>query len=98
MQTKKNKTKKIARGIVGGTGAILYFHAVTLLPLGDAVCVFSVFPVFTAFLAWIFFKEKLTCMHVIALILSVAGVILISRPQFIFNDNSSDSSKLFVVL
>ena len=40
------------RGIIGGAGFLCYFHAMTVLELGDAVTLLSLYPVFSVFAGW----------------------------------------------
>ena len=79
----KNIQKKlikwiICRGIFAAITGICYFHAITIIPLGDAITVFSTYPIVTAFIAFIFLKEKISIIHCIALLSSVIGVYLIA--------------------
>lgn len=74
----------LLRSFVGTTGLMLSFYAFRHMPLADSsVIVFSV-PVFVAIFARIFLKEPCGCFNVITIILTLVGVILITRPPFIF--------------
>ncbi len=79
------------RGFTGGIGVACYFHAITLIPVGDAITVLSIYPVIAAFLAYFILKEHITFVHFLALIFAVIGVILISQPSFIFPHDQKDS-------
>ena len=81
------------RGFFGALGAVGYTHSVTVLPIGDSIAVFSLYPIFTAFFARIILKEKLTINHIIALIISIFGVMMISQPSFLFKTPNSNLSK-----
>lgn len=77
----------ILRSFVGTTGLILSFYAFRHMPLADAsVIVFSV-PVFVAIFAYIFLKESCGLISFVTIILTLFGVILITKPTFIFHNN-----------
>ena len=58
------------------------------LPIGDATALFFTSPLFTGVIARIFIKEKLTLAHIGAMIAGLCGVILIAKPDFIFQSQS----------
>ena len=58
------------------------------LPIGDATALFFTSPLFTGVIARIFIKEKLTLAHIGAMIAGLGGVILIAKPDFIFQTQS----------
>lgn len=74
----------LLRSFVGTTGLMLSFYAFRHMPLADAsVVVFSV-PVFVAIFARLFLKEPCGLFHVITICLTLIGMILITRPPFLF--------------
>lgn len=74
----------ILRSFVGTTGLMLSFYAFRHMPLADAsVVVFSV-PVFVAIFARLFLKEPCGLFNVLTVSLTLVGVVLITRPPFIF--------------
>lgn len=76
----------LLRSFVGTTGLMLSFYAFRHMPLADAsVVVFSV-PVFVAIFARLFLKEPCGLFNVITVILTLIGVVLITRPPIIFNE------------
>ncbi|XP_064098540.1 solute carrier family 35 member G1 [Macrobrachium rosenbergii] len=76
------------RGLVGATSLMLQFYAFRHMPLADAsVIVFSV-PVFVAVFAKVFLGEPCGLFHGVVILLTVAGVVLIARPPFIFGSLS----------
>lgn len=91
-QTKSKLLWLIMRGITGASAGILYFEAVTLVPIGNAIAIFSLYPVTTVFFAYIFLKEKIGRIHCIALIVAIGGGLLVSQPGFIFNNNNNSKS------
>eukprot|EP01084_Bolivina_argentea_P108000 193033_1 len=68
----------ILRGVTAGIAGICYFHAITIIPLGDAITVFSIYPVVTAFIAWIILRERISIIHGIALAVAIVGIYLIA--------------------
>ncbi|XP_023221416.1 solute carrier family 35 member G1-like [Centruroides vittatus] len=80
----------IVRGFVGSTSLFLRFYALHYLPIADAsVIIFSV-PVFVSVLARIFLKELCGIFHVITVILTLIGIILITKlPLLIVNEISN---------
>lgn len=76
----------VLRSFFGTTGLMLSFYAFRNMPLADAsVIVFSV-PVFVAVFAYIFLKEPCGLFNILTIILTLIGVILITRPTFIFGE------------
>lgn len=75
----------LLRSLVGTLGLILSFYAFRLMPLADAsIIVFSV-PVFVAIFARIFLNEPCGIWNTISIILTLIGVLLITRPPFLFS-------------
>lgn len=81
----------ILRGIFGGVGTLILFMASIILPIGDIQSLMALSAVFTPFLAFIFFKDKLTMLHGISLIGALIGVTLIVQPSFMFKNNSDSN-------
>lgn len=74
----------LLRSFVGTTGLMLSFYAFRHMPLADSsVIVFSV-PVFVAIFARIFLKEPCGFFNVVTIVLTLVGVLLITRPPFVF--------------
>jgi len=59
----------------------------SILPLGDAVTMFSLYPSITVFLSRIVLKEPLSSSKILAAFLGLLGAVLISQPGFIFHDH-----------
>lgn len=81
------------RGIFGTIGLLSIYFAITLINPSDAVALFNCGVIFVNIFARIFLKEKLTIVHLLALILTVLGIIFISQPSFLLNQDkfSNDS-------
>lgn len=78
----------LLRGFAGATSVSLIFYAVRHMPLADAsVIVFSV-PVVVAIFARIFLKEPCGLFHYCTLFLTMIGVMLITRPPFLFGQST----------
>ncbi|KAJ3182172.1 hypothetical protein HDU85_003214 [Gaertneriomyces sp. JEL0708] len=74
----------LARGSAGATGLALYFYTLVNMPLGDGMTIFFTGPAFTAVLAHLTLGEPLTVPDVTASFLCIVGVVLVSRPTFLF--------------
>ena len=81
----------LLRGISGTTALTLMIYALKHMPLADARVIFYTSPVFTAILGRIFLKESVSKFDVLAMILSIGGVILIGRPTFLFGSLGENS-------
>ncbi|KAG8190162.1 hypothetical protein JTE90_008696 [Oedothorax gibbosus] len=79
----------IFRGLVGATSLFLRFVAFRYLPIADAsVIIFSI-PVFVAVLARIFLKEPCGFFHAFTVLLTLGGIVLITKlPQILMNEIS----------
>ena len=84
-----NRKLLIARGACGFVGLSCYFYSITHLPLADATVIQFCNPMLTALLAAIVLKEKLRRIDVVATASSVAGVLLVAQPTFIFGSAAS---------
>ncbi|KAI8874490.1 DUF6-domain-containing protein [Backusella circina FSU 941] len=72
------------RGLVGTLGLCLFFYSITKLPLADATVVFFLGPAFTAILASLVLGEPFSLFDGICSISCIIGVVLVSKPQFLF--------------
>lgn len=80
----------ILRSFTGTVSLMLSFYAFRHMPLADAsVIVFSV-PVFTGIFAKLFLKEPCGLFNVFSVILTIIGVVFITRPPVLFG-NTVDS-------
>lgn len=68
-----------------GTGALAcYFYAVNALPLAEATVLHYLNPVFVAVIASLFLGERTDARLALAILLSLAGTVLVARPAFVF--------------
>jgi drug/metabolite transporter (DMT)-like permease len=80
------KSLLILRGLSGLSALMLFFYAVTKLPLADVTVLHFTNPVFTAILAALFLGESMGRSELLGLTLSLGGVLLVAQPSFIFGD------------
>ena len=81
----------VLRGFVGGGfGFLCYFYSIKSLPLGDAIALLSVYPVYTIFMAKFYLDESITRSHIIVTVLNVIGGTLIAGPSFLSYKNGDD--------
>ena len=73
----------LARGMVGALALICVYYAVTTLPLAEATLLQYTHPVFTALLALLFLGERIQFSTAACILLSIAGVALMVRPDVI---------------
>ncbi|GAB5586439.1 hypothetical protein Unana1_01339 [Umbelopsis nana] len=95
----------VLRGLAGSIGLALFFYSLTVLPLADATVVFFLGPLFTAILAAIALREPFTIFDGVCAFFCLAGVVLVSRPEFLFgkagvNAQSADEDfrRIFAVM
>lgn len=74
----------LTRGVIGFGALSAFFFALTRLPLADATVIQYTNPVFTAVLAALVLSERMRARDVALVLLSLAGVVLMTRPGFLF--------------
>ncbi len=72
----------IGRGITGFCSTALYYMALTYAPVAETVTLTNTYPFLLAIFCWIFLGEKLRGFHIVALLLSFIGAVMIIRPGF----------------
>jgi len=77
-----NHFSLIGRGVTGFISTFFYYMALTYAPMAEAVTLSNTYPFLLAILCWIFLGEKIRSFHLIALVLSFVGAVLIIRPGF----------------
>ncbi|MDQ3010883.1 MAG: DMT family transporter, partial [Acidobacteriota bacterium] len=70
------------RSLAGSTGMLLNFYALAHLPVSDTLTLMNTTPIWVTLLLWLVFKQKPTTGIVIAVLISVAGIVLIQQPHF----------------
>jgi drug/metabolite transporter (DMT)-like permease len=79
-----NKKLLLMRGFAGFMGLSCYFYAIAHLPLADATVIQFCNPMLAALIAVFALKEQLRMVDVIATVCSMAGVVLVAQPTFLF--------------
>lgn len=77
----------IGRGLLGATSTVCFYLSVVLLPLQDAVTLFFCSPVFATLLEWLYTRESQGWGVVFGTGATVAGVVLVSKPAWLFPSN-----------
>lgn len=72
---------QIWRGVVGTTGMLFGFHALTLLPLPETIAINYAAPLMIVVLSAIFLKEKVRAYRWAAVLIGFAGVLIIVWPR-----------------
>jgi len=80
----ENRRLLCFRGLVGCGGLLCFYYALTMLPLADATLIQYMHPVFTALLAALVLGERAGIALAVALGFSIAGMLLVTRPDWIF--------------
>ena len=70
----------VGRNLIHYGAQLGWFFALTLIPLGQVVAIEFTMPIWTAILAASFLGERMTVWKISAIVLGVAGVIIIVRP------------------
>jgi drug/metabolite transporter (DMT)-like permease len=74
----------VLRGVLGFFSLSCFYYAIIHLPLADATVIQFVNPVFTALIAALWLREHLGLRETALVVASLAGVILVARPGFLF--------------
>ena len=82
----------VARGMVGGAGFLLYYYSMSVLPLGDATTLLSLYPILTVLLAPLVLHERMHTSHLWAAVGSVVGCLCMTQPSFLFGNGAQTFS------
>jgi drug/metabolite transporter (DMT)-like permease len=77
------------RGLMGFLALLAFFYNIAHIPLGDAMTYSKTSPIFTAFFAWLFLKERMGLAGWTALALGFAGIVLIAKPTGLALDKTA---------
>jgi drug/metabolite transporter (DMT)-like permease len=84
----------IGRGLLGGLNFIMKSYSMIALPLGDAITLFSLHPIITVFMAWLFLGETIRNTHIFAAFTTITGAVLMLGPAFLFNDRDIEEENI----
>ena len=79
-----NKRLLLMRGFAGFMGLSCYFYAINHLPLADATVIQFCNPMLAALIAVFALKESIRGWDIVATLFSMAGVVLVAQPSFLF--------------
>lgn len=85
----------ILRGIIGALCIICLYTALDKIPVGDTTAIFFLSPAFTMILSHIFLHEYVTLVDISAVLLSLLGAFMITRPNAIDLSSTSTLSVSF---
>ncbi|MEM7378035.1 MAG: DMT family transporter, partial [Pseudomonadota bacterium] len=71
------------RGVAHGAGVLLWFFAISRLPLADITALSFTSPLYVLLGAWLFLGERLTGVRIASVMIGLVGVMLILRPGWV---------------
>ena len=74
--------KHAARGFLIATATLLFFSAVMIMPLADAISIFFIGPLLLTLLSAVFLGERIGMRRITAVLAGFAGAMLIIRPSY----------------
>ncbi len=83
------------RGFMGFAALLAFFYNIAHISLAEAMTYSRTSPIFTAFFAFVFLKEKLYKLGWIGILIGFTGIIFITRPEGIYDFNKYDLLGLF---
>jgi len=94
--TPSNRPLLVARGILGFSAVTCFFYALSHLPLAEATVIQYTNPVWTALIAALFLGEHLKIVEIAGVAASLAGVVLVARPEVLFGGATAGLDPLAV--
>lgn len=79
-----DRKRLLLRGVLGTGGLACFFYAVANLPLAEATVIHYLNPILTSLVALVFLGERLDRGLIVALVASVIGTVLVTRPGAMF--------------
>ncbi len=70
----------LLRGIVHGTGVMLWFYAMARIPIAEVTALGYTAPIWTTLMAVVFLHEKIAARRIAAVVIGFIGVMIILRP------------------
>src|SRR5690606_37022932 len=77
------------RGGLGFAALSCFYYSIARLPLADATVIQFTNPIFAALLAAWFLKEPVRIPEAMCVLVSMAGVLLVARPAFLFGADAA---------
>ena len=77
----------LIRGLLGTIALFCIFKALTILPIATATVIQYIYPTFTVICAYFILKEYIYKRIVFSIILGWIGIVLVSQPEWISNNN-----------
>ena len=77
----------LIRGLLGTIALFCIFKALTILPIATATVIQFIYPTFTVICAYFILKEYIYKRIVFSIILGWLGIVLVSQPEWISNNN-----------
>jgi len=82
LRTGPNLWSHIARGVLMATVTVVFFAALSVMPLADAISIFFVSPLMFTLLSAVFLGEPVGWRRISAVLVGLAGSMLIVRPSY----------------
>lgn len=85
----------VFRGFIGFIALLAFFYNIAHISLAEAMTYSRISPIFTAFFAYLFLKEKLSKYGWFAIFLGFIGILFITRPNGILDFDKYDILGIF---
>lgn len=82
------------RACSGCSGMILYFYSLKYLNVGDSLVIVCSSPIFVFIIGYLFLGESCGVIPVITILLSMAGVSVITRPPMLTGKESFETDDM----
>lgn len=69
-------------------GVYLWYLSLKAMPIAESVALSFTGPIFTVITAWLWLKEQITPQRLLAILLSLTGAFIISRPDLALGENA----------
>lgn len=77
-----HKNLLVARGVFGGLAVVFFFTAIEKGTLTNATVLNNTYPIFATIWAAVYLKEKIKPAIILPLVASIAGIVLLTHPDF----------------
>lgn len=83
-----------ARGFCGGFGTLLICESYKLLPIGDVKACAQTGIIWATLISWVWNRDKPHWLDLVAIPVTIVGVVFFAKPPFIFGGGNYDSSAI----